>query len=340
MNRRRSGFSLIEVMIALAITAVIVVATYAVVASVVKTDDDSRIRVQLQTDATNALRKISDLLKMAGPTGNVGGPPGPSDYPVFALDQNGGGFTGNYAFINSCAPQTVVPGEPNPVTNDGVGHLAPVPVIVGTTTSDPEEYYGTSNEIAFQLPRPQPWYYPGPVPAGKQENAIDNTGVPVDLTGATTWGVSTNLFNYIQANFGAATAQRQTDVYAIVLVPTASVQTFNGVPVPGPNQLELREYSSNNGAGRTFIRKTILATGVERIRFTAPQGTLYYLTGSDPLTGKAFQSNLLQGLNQLNVTIWMWRNNVNAASMQINSYHAKASLTVNLRSVGQNQVKN
>jgi prepilin-type N-terminal cleavage/methylation domain-containing protein len=330
MDRRRAGFSLVEIMIALAITAVIVGATYAVVAAVVKGDDDARIRVQLQMEATNALRKISDLLKMSGPTGSLAAAPGPNDYPIFALDQNGGAFTGNNAFINSCSPQTPVPGEPDPVTDDGVGHLAP--------PSDSEGYSGVSNEIAFKLPRPQPWYYPLSPPPGKIENPLDNTGVPVDLSGATTWGVSTNLFNYIQATFGAAQAQRQTDVYAIVLVPTVSAQVANGVPVPGPNQLELREYSFDSGNGRKFIRKTVLATGVERILFSAPQGSVYYQTGNDPVTGAPFQTAGL-GQNQLQVTIWMWRNSINA-NLGINAYRAKATISVNLRSVGQNQTAN
>lgn len=343
MRRKEGGFSLVEVMVAIIIGAIIMVATYAVVAAVIKGDEASRIRLQMQLDATTALRKISDLLKMAGPTGNVSVGLGANDYPVFAIDQTGGGFTGNNTFLNQTTYQIPPSGQPNQINNDGVAHLAP--------TTDTDGYYGTSNEIAFKLPRPTPWYASSdPNAVGKPQNPLDNTGVPVDLSGNTTWGVSANLYSYYSGTYpatvytspagaGSSLADRQTDVYAIVLVPTTgTAKDPYGNLVAGPNQLELREFST--APNRFLIRKTLLAMGVERITFTGPAASPYYLTGTDPLSGTAFQDASL-GSNQLRVSIWMWRNDINKSSTAaISAYRVKQSITVNLRSVGQNQTTN
>jgi prepilin-type N-terminal cleavage/methylation domain-containing protein len=351
MNRRNGGFSIVEMMVVLAITAFLMVATYAVVASVIRSDENNRIRVEMQVEASNALRKISDLLKMAGPTGTIAAW-APGNYPIFALDQLGGGFPSSYGFLDSASYQTPPPSGPSTVTNDGVQHLAP--------STDTDGYYGTSNEIAFQLPRPSPFYYldsssPAP-PAGKQENPLDDHGIPTNLAGQVTWGVSQALYNWYQdpakvAGAGLALADRQTDVYAIVLVPTSSLEIDAlGNHKPGPNQLELREYSyTPTGVNRLFIRKTVLATRVERIVFASSPFSAYYLTQSDPLgatfstTGDptpraAFQDKTL-GPNQLSVTIWMWRDDLNKGSSgSITSYRVKQSITVTLRSVGRNQL--
>ncbi len=330
-NRARAGFSLVEMMISIAVSAVLMLATYAVVASVIKGDEESRVRVELQLEAASALRKISDLLKMTGPTGTVGTGWVSGNYPVFAADQAGGGFPAAYAFLNTTTYQTPPASGPNSVTNEVVARLAPA--------TDTDGYYGPSNEIAFQLPRPSPWYYPASPPAGKSDNAVDDTGVPVNLTGQVTWGVTPALYSYYQTSpsvVGASTAlaDRQADVYAIVLVPTTSFEKdAAGVAVAGPNQLELREFSSANSASRYLIRKTVLAYNVERITFSALSSSTYYLTGS----GTDFRDANL-GMHQLKVTLWMWKNDMNKKNRsQIQAFRAKQSITVNLRSVGQNQ---
>lgn len=363
MKHRAAGFSLVEVMIVIAISAVLIVAVWMVIASVVQQDDNTRARLEMQLEAAGALRKISDLLKMAGPTGNVNAPALPTDYPVFALDQPGGGFGGQNLFINTCKLQSN-PGGP-PVTNDNVAHLAPVTTPANKLVLDPDGYYGTSNEIAFKIPRPAPFYVwpgapnglPNEVPRPPNfvtDNAVDNTGAPVDSTGAVTWGVTPNLYQYYMGSYngqagyvpcpnsGPATADRQTDVYAIVLVPTTTVQKdASGNPVAGPNQLELREYSSTYSVTtpRSLIRKTILAYNVERIVFNFPLlPGQYYPLEIDPLTGDQFQDATL-GMNQLRVTIWMWKNQIDKkASSQINAIRVMQSMTVNLRSVGSNQL--
>src|SRR5579862_1748499 len=211
-------------------------ATTPQVATVVKTDDDSRIRMELQLEATAALRKIADLLKMAGPTGTLSAGLGPNDYPVFAIDQPGGGFTGANAFINLATWQTLPGGTASPtLSDDAVGHLAPPTSKYGSD----DGYYGTSNEIAFKLPRPAPWYAPagspvsappGPPPNGSlpstvlTDNPVDLSGAPVDATGAVTWGVTPNLYSYYMGYYagnpayppvsgaGSGVADRQTDV--------------------------------------------------------------------------------------------------------------------------------
>jgi len=333
--RRTAGFSLVEMMIALAISAVMMVATWLVVASIFKADDDSRIRVELQLESASALRRISDLLKMTGPTGSIAGWVS-GNYPVFAPDQNGGGFPAPYTFLNTASYQTAPPGATS-ITNDGVGHLAP--------STDTDGYYGLSNEIAFKLPRPAPWYYPAAAPAGSIENPIDDTGVPVDLTGQVTWGISPSLYAYYSTSpaipgAGTALADRQTDVYAIVLVPTLSQQTdpATGALLPGPNQLELREFSS--APNQFFIRKTVLAYNVERIVFAASQGNPYYLTGSGSSDFHVPNPNDLNtnlGPNQLKITLWMWKNDMNKKSSgTISAFRVKSSILVNLRSTGTN----
>jgi prepilin-type N-terminal cleavage/methylation domain-containing protein len=346
MKHRAAGFSLVEVMITVAISAVLIIAVWAVVAAVVKTDDASRNRVEMQLEAATALRKISDLLKMAGPTGDVSKAPAAGDYPAFALDVDKGGFSPTYAFIND----TVALDSGVEFINDAGVHQAPVPDPL-SPASDPDGYYGPSNEIAFKIPRPAPWYTtslnapPGPLPAGRQDNPVDLTGAPVDINGAVTWGVTQNLYQFYLGAYGGdgryvqppstgmATADRQTDVYAIVLVPVVA-------PTAGPNQLELREYSSQYSAQRYLIRRTVLAYNVERILFQGPKGSPYYLTGNDPATGQPFVDASL-GMNQLSITLWMWKNDINKTnSKAVSAYRVKQSTTVNLRSVGQNQMSN
>jgi prepilin-type N-terminal cleavage/methylation domain-containing protein len=324
-----AGFSLVEMMIALAISAVMMVATWLVVASIFKTDDDSRVRVELQLESAAALRRISDLLKMTGPSGSLTTGWVSGNYPVFGLDQAGGGFPAPYTFVNSTNYQTLPTGASNPITNDAVGHLAP--------STDTDGYYGASNEIAFQLPRPAPWYYPNPVPSGAVENPIDDTGVPVDLNGQVTWGISSSLYQYYGSGpitgAGTALADRQTDVYAIVLVPTTSLQRdpLTGLLLAGPNQLELREFST--APNRYLIRRTVLAYNVERIAFASVTGSGYYLTGS---TSPDFQDATL-GTNQLKVTLWMWKNDMNKkSSASISAFRVKSSIVINLRSTGEN----
>lgn len=331
MNRRDAGFSLVEMAISIAISAVLMLATYAVVASVIKGDEESRVRVELQLEAASAMRKISDLLKMAGPTGSVSAGWASGDYPVFAPDQAGGGFPMGYEFLNQTFPQ--ISPTSNPVYNNAVAALAPA--------GDRDGYNGPSNEMAFQLPRPTPFYFPGAVPPGKSENPIDDTGVPVNLAGQVTWGVNATLYNYYSTSTAVpgasiALADRQADVYAIVLVPTTSWERdAGGVAVAGPNQLELREYSA--APKRFLIRRSVLAYNVERIVFASSKGNsvgAYYLTGG---VGTEFQDSSL-GINQLRVTLWMWKNDMNKKQRsQIQAFRAKQSMTVNLRSVGQNQ---
>ncbi|HZE96516.1 MAG TPA: prepilin-type N-terminal cleavage/methylation domain-containing protein [Planctomycetota bacterium] len=324
------GFSLVEMMIASCISVVLMVATWMVVSNMLKTDDDNRVRLELQLEAAQALRKISDLLKMTGPTGISTVAWAPGNYPVFALDTTPGSFPAGYTFVNLATYQTPPGGGVTTLWNDAVVHLAP--------SNDTDGYYGQSNEIAFQLPRPTPWYYPAAAPAGTVENPIDETGCPVDPNGVVTWGISPTLYSYYSTSpsvpgASPALADRQTDVYAIVLVPTASFEMSGGATVAGPNQLELREFSAL--PNRYIIRRTVLAYNVERIVFASYVSSNYYLTGG--AGGSDFRDSSL-GLNQLRVTLWMWKNNINNKNKQlINAYKAMQSITVNLRSVGQSQ---
>jgi prepilin-type N-terminal cleavage/methylation domain-containing protein len=72
---RRRGFSLVEIMIALAVMAVVLGATYAVLSASLQGDDALRARVDMQLEATNALKQVTALLKESGspPAGDPNG---------------------------------------------------------------------------------------------------------------------------------------------------------------------------------------------------------------------------------------------------------------------------
>jgi prepilin-type N-terminal cleavage/methylation domain-containing protein len=72
---RRRGFSLVEIMIALAVMAVVLGATYLVLSACLQGDDALRARVDLQLEATNALKQVTALLKESGspPAGDPSG---------------------------------------------------------------------------------------------------------------------------------------------------------------------------------------------------------------------------------------------------------------------------
>ncbi|HEX7900618.1 MAG TPA: prepilin-type N-terminal cleavage/methylation domain-containing protein [Planctomycetota bacterium] len=88
MNRSRRGFTLLEVLIAAAVGAVILAATFTVVFMSVRQDEALRAQMEMQIEATSSMREITSLLKTAGPLDvnrdlkfDAG-----SDWPVFATE--------------------------------------------------------------------------------------------------------------------------------------------------------------------------------------------------------------------------------------------------------------
>jgi prepilin-type N-terminal cleavage/methylation domain-containing protein len=68
---RRRGFSLVEIMFVVVISAIILGAAWAVVSAVVSGDDALRNRVTLQLEASNALKEMASVLKQSGVTTDI-----------------------------------------------------------------------------------------------------------------------------------------------------------------------------------------------------------------------------------------------------------------------------
>jgi prepilin-type N-terminal cleavage/methylation domain-containing protein len=131
-GQRTRGFSLIEVAIAVAISAMIFSAIYTVLNTAVSGDRELRVRVDLQLDAVRILKDVTEVLKNSGPIdANDDGVFDPGDYPYVWTDgsSNTSPFGGFYAYLDSA--------------NSG---------IVPQATS-PNEGQGASQEIAFRQPR-------------------------------------------------------------------------------------------------------------------------------------------------------------------------------------------
>jgi hypothetical protein len=153
---RSRGISLLEVSITLAITAVLMVAVFAVVFSVQRGDETIRVRVDLQIEATRGMQELTSLLKTTGPVDlKRNGIWEPGDYPAFTDD--GTPFPPAYASfvdVNDVGPSG---------RNNAATHFIATP--------DSEGYGGLSNEILFRLPR-----------------ANDGGQHPTDAKGEIEWG--------------------------------------------------------------------------------------------------------------------------------------------------------
>src|SRR5579863_5907971 len=79
------GFTLVETMITILITSVVLLTTYAVLSAVIQGDDAVRTRVDMQLEASNALKTMVSFIKQSGISTDV--PPLPANtYPaIFTL---------------------------------------------------------------------------------------------------------------------------------------------------------------------------------------------------------------------------------------------------------------
>jgi prepilin-type N-terminal cleavage/methylation domain-containing protein len=131
-QRGEGGFSLIEVAIAVAISAVVASALYTVINSAVSGDRALRVRVDLQLDAVRVLRNVTEVLKNTGPIdANSDGVFDPGDFPYIWTDgvSNAGPHGGFYLYLDSA--------------NAGIVQKA----------TSAHEGLGAPQEIAFLLPR-------------------------------------------------------------------------------------------------------------------------------------------------------------------------------------------
>lgn len=148
-RRRNAGFTFLEAIIVLAITAVVVAGTYAVIVATVRGDENLRARMKLQLEAVRALQELTSLLKTSGPADlNRNGIRDADEPPLFVWD--GDPWSGSLSALNTNNP-AVVYGAPGP---DGYG--------------------GRSIEMAFMLPGPA--------------DPTDPRGRPVGTDGFTRWG--------------------------------------------------------------------------------------------------------------------------------------------------------
>ncbi|HXG60281.1 MAG TPA: prepilin-type N-terminal cleavage/methylation domain-containing protein [Planctomycetota bacterium] len=148
-RRRDGGFTFLEAIIVLAITAVVVAGTYAVIVATVRGDENLRARMKLQLEAIRTLQELTSLLKTSGPADlNRNGIRDADEPPLFV--QDGNPWSGSLSALNTDNP-AVVYGSP-----------------------DPYGYGGRSVEMAFMLPGPA--------------DPSDPRGRPVGSDGFTRWG--------------------------------------------------------------------------------------------------------------------------------------------------------
>jgi type II secretory pathway pseudopilin PulG len=187
MRPRRSGYSLLEIVIVLAITVVILIATFMVIFAITRGNESLTPRVQLQLEATRVLREMCALLKTSGPTEIIvagttppkgNGTWDPGEYPAFASYLPLPGlvkWAPPYDFLN-VNNTSITPNAPTTDTD-----IYPVNKATGVSLFGGNQ----TVEIAFRVPKTTEVTKPYPT---------DPT------TGAVEWG---------------------TDILAIVLVPGA-----------------------------------------------------------------------------------------------------------------------
>lgn len=226
--RRRQGFSLVEVLIAAAIAAVVLGATFMVVFAVTRQDQALRLRSDMHTEATRALKHITELLRRSGPidangdwilTGN--GAVADNEFPVILDD----------TVMDSSA---LLPSPYDFAVNDKMVRAtdkAAMPTGVGPDLKrlQADTYAagkGPSYEMIFRV---------------ATDGSLDADDLPIEgATGAIEWG---------------------SQYHAFVVVPTYPGGAAN--PTLAVNELQHWIYDQTSGQ----TTKRTLASGVERLLF-------------------------------------------------------------------------
>lgn len=231
--RRRAGFSLVEVLITVAISAILLGATFMVIFSVTRGDQALRLRADMQAEATRAIKQMTELLRQSGPidtnadwisTGN--GDMGLGEFPVILDDtqmDSSGLLPPPYDFA---------------INDEMVRHAQKAATLTGLGPEfarvKADTYWngaGPSYEIIFRVATDQ-----------KLADSGDNDFLPIEgSTGAIQWG---------------------NEYHAFVVVP---VYPSSNVPsadrTQAVNELQYWVYDSDSGA----TTKKTMARGVERL---------------------------------------------------------------------------
>jgi len=110
-RHRRHGFTLVEMMIAVAIMAVLAAAVYGLVAATVRGDEALRDQLAMQLEGARALREIAQLVRTSGKCDQI--PPYHPYYFTYDPDYPGGAPSGAYLFLDH-PPATHAATGPDP----------------------------------------------------------------------------------------------------------------------------------------------------------------------------------------------------------------------------------
>lgn len=276
--KRGAGFTLLEVLIAAAVSAVVLAAVFTVIFTTVRQDELLRTQMEMQIEATRAMKEITEALKQSGPIDidrDGAFDPG-TDWPIFATDtlkfddeRASDDASGTVPPGNFPAPIAEINRElsgyhPDPLRSVGHPALTP-PYKLSVRNGQPlgPTYFPenqASVEIAFRQPQ------------DGANTAAD--GYPTDANGNIEWG---------------------QDVLVICHEARSPVEWIeNG------NVLELRRYRPMPGGDYKLVGRTILAHWVERVLFESRNATFYQTGNYDPTLG----------IDQLRITLWFRRQDV------------------------------
>ena len=159
----RRGFTLLEVLIAAAVGAVVLAATFSVLFTVVRQDESLRVQMEMQISATQAMREIASVLKTSGPVDlNRNGLYEDGEWPVFAVEP--------LEYEPRPVEGTAMPEGTFPAgAFDELNKLL-TPAYKLSSKDDDFPENQASTEIAFRLPED-----------------LNNDGYPTDATGRIEW---------------------------------------------------------------------------------------------------------------------------------------------------------
>jgi prepilin-type N-terminal cleavage/methylation domain-containing protein len=161
-QRDRRGFTLLEVLIAAAVGAVVLAATFTVLFATIRQDESLRVQMEMQIEATQAMREITSLLKTSGPVdADRDGVFDVGDWPVFAVEP--------LEYEPRPPEGTPLPEGTFPGGFEGLNELlTPAFKLSDAVSGFPENQ--ASTEIAFRLPED-----------------VNLDGYPTDASGRIEW---------------------------------------------------------------------------------------------------------------------------------------------------------
>jgi prepilin-type N-terminal cleavage/methylation domain-containing protein len=237
MTRRRraarGGFTLVEILISVSISAILLGAAIMVVWGVTREDQALRMRTEMQTDATRALKEMTALLRRSGPidsNGNwssVGNADAADEFPFVVEDGAATALTGLYAFASNPAMVRNTARAADPTD--------PLSVKLKTQRADQLDHgAGPSYELVFRTAKDD---------GALSDGGADDDELPINgSTGEIEWG---NAY------------------HALVVVPAKGQTAGASLPLLA-NELQHWSYDP---AATTPLTVRTLAVGVERVLF-------------------------------------------------------------------------